>query len=462
MLRLRSGGEVLLALALLAPASACENSRELPITVILPADTSDYTQADNASIIVQPTGDLFSFSVDGLEFALELEGPPNTSLQQLELYLARGDDLIAWGSTVPFATAGADLGLALFLGRPGQLSTWPDQLDSPDPDLLAAEAPGRGMLLVQSDGDTFLLNHFTLELEAGARLPDTSGIAQDDGGLFAAANGSVVRLAYEQSDPRAWRYDPSADAWDELTVDGADEIGARPGAVAMPTPDQTRLFLLGGGGALDGVALDLLPNEAGTLAAAPVADFALDGPRDVATGLWLARDDEPTADLLLVGGSSSGPIAQLGSSNTSTGPELDWQGLACAQLAQDTGGGGATDVHVLCVGGLLDGLASADALHLTIQADSVTIEQRPDFLPSALPDPILAEDDLALYAQGEGRWFRIDREDESVSEPESAPLRARGGHLVSLANSVTFQVGGTDQDGVALDRWQVFTPAIEP
>src|SRR5690606_10203053 len=147
---------------------ACESAQQLPITVILPADQSELERADNASIVMRPSGEVFSFPVDGLEFRLELEGEPSTQIQQLELYLADGEELLAWGSTAAFATAGPDIGLALCLGRPGLLSTWPEGLDVPDPDLLATEALARGMLMVQSDGDTFLLNHYTLALEAGS------------------------------------------------------------------------------------------------------------------------------------------------------------------------------------------------------------------------------------------------------------------------------------------------------
>ncbi|PRP90849.1 hypothetical protein ENSA5_60990 [Enhygromyxa salina] len=448
-----------LGLALtLAGASACESPRELPITVILPADTSDYERADNASLVMRPSGDAFSFGVDGLDFSLELEGEPSTSLQQLELYLADGDELLAWGSTVPFATAGADVGLALFLGRPGLLSTWPEVLDTPDPALLAAEAIGRGMLMVQADGDTFLLNHYSLALEAGSRLPDTVSFGADDGGLFSAADGAVVRMAWEQLEPTAWRYDPSADAWSELSVDGAAEIGARPGASVLVDPDRTRLYLLGGGGLLDGVAIDLLPDDDGVLAAAPVADLVLDAPRVGAAALWIATDDDPTADVLLVGGEEAGPLALLTSAGASVGPSLAWRDLACA--IQNPG---ADAVTVLCLGGSIDGSPTADAASIeVIVGGSAEVEIRESFLPLALPDPLIFADDFALYAQGEARWLRIARDDASVSEPNSAPLRASGGHLASLANGVTFVLGGVDQGGVALDRWQVFTPAIEP
>lgn len=449
-------------------ASACETARELPVTVILPADVSEYTRADNASLVMRPSGDVFSFGVDGLDFTLELEGAPTTEAQQLELYLADGDELLAWGSTVPFATAGPDEGLALFLGRPGVLSSWPDLLDTPDPQLLGAQAIGRGMLLVQADGDTFLLNHYTLSLESGSRLPDTASFAGDpssnEGGLFSAANGTVVRLGWEQQDPAAWRYDPSDDTWAELSIASGTQVGGRMGAAVLTDPDATRVYLLGGGGSTNGVSIDLVADEQGVLAAAPVADFTLDAPRDGATALWIPTAEDPTADVLLVGGEDDGPLALLASTGASVGPSLAWRGLACAiQTPTDpTDMDTQPEVTVLCVGGSIDDVPTADAASIeVIPGGAAQVETHESFLPVALPDPLMFSDTTALYTQGQGRWFRIARDDQSVSEPSSSPPRASGGHLVSLANGVTFLVGGVNQDGAALDRWQVFTPALD-
>jgi uncharacterized protein (TIGR00251 family) len=456
--------------SLLALAPACENPRELPITVILPADTNGYERADNATVIMRPSGDTFVFTdnVDGLDFRLELEGEPTSETQQMELYLADGETLIAWGSTASFSTGGPDVGLAVFLGRPGLLSTWPDTLDTPDPNVLACEALGRGMLLVEGDGDTYLLNHYSLELESGEPLPASESFASDDGGLFSAADGSVVRLGFEQVDPLAWRYDPSSDAWTELEVDAATDIGPRPGAAVLPDPDRSRVYLLGGGGVTDAVAIDLVADDDDRLGAAPVSAFELDLPRDHATALWIPRADNPTAEVLLVGGgpvdvdmvgmiSMPIPVVTLASTGQSVGPSLAWRDLACAIESQDE-----NLTTVLCVGGTIDDLPTADALRIEIAGGSATVEALTNFLPTPLPDPRLFSDDFALYAQGEARWFRISRDDGNVSEPESAPLRGAGGSCVGLSNGVTFLVGGVDRDGAALDRWQVFTPAITP
>nr|WP_217910148.1 DUF167 domain-containing protein [Pseudenhygromyxa sp. WMMC2535] len=458
----------LLTLSASVGPAACTEARELPITVLLPADTSDLERADNASLILRPGGDPYTFAVDGTSFTLELEGEPSTTLQQLELYLAEGDSLLAWGSTPSFATAASveEDALALFLARPGRLSTWPEALETPDPDLLATVAAGRGMLLVESDGDTYLLNHFTLELETGARLPDSVDFGVEDGGLFTASDGGVIRLAYEDLAPQAWRYEPSDDTWTELSVDGSDEIGPLPGAAVLVDPDQTRIYLLGGGEHTDAVAIDLLVDDEGTLAAAPVADFALDRPRPGAVALWLPSADDPIADALIVGGGeadSTGAPAVLASTGEGFGEDLGLlTGHACALLRGPSldEPGADEQSRVLCVGGTLDDLSSDAGLFLDPASAQTSLVS--GFLPVAMADPLLLADDLALYAQGESRWFRIDRSEESVSEPESSALRAHGGHSVSLATGATFLVGGVDGDDTALDRWQVFMPAIDP
>src|SRR5690606_38342564 len=96
-------------------------------------------------------------------------------------------------------------------------------------------------------------------------------------------------------------YDPASDVWSELSVDGSADIGLRPGAAVLADPDRSRVYLLGGGGATDAIAIDLLAGEDGSLAAAPVSAFELDAPRDHATALWIPQADNPTADVLLVG-----------------------------------------------------------------------------------------------------------------------------------------------------------------
>jgi hypothetical protein len=75
---------------------------------------------------------------------------------------------------------------------------------------------------------------------------------------------------------------------------------------------------------------------------------------------------------------------------------------------------------------------------------------------------MLLSDGLALYALGEGRWFPIARADATVENSEFNALRARAGHSVLLSSGATFVVGGVGTDDAALDRWQVFLPALAP
>ena len=445
--------------AALSCLAGCNEARELPITVLMPEETSDLERADNASLVLRPSGEVHTFTVDGLDFELELEGEPNTQVQQLELYLAEGDELLAWGSTVDFATAGPDIGMALFLGRPGLLSTWPERLEAPDPNLLAAEALGRGMLLVQADGDTFLLNHYTFLLEPGARLPDTTDFEPGDGALGSAADGAVVRMAWELGEPHAWRYDPSADSWAELPIVEPAGLAPRPGAAPLLDPDRTRVYLLGGGGATDAIAIDLIPSpDSGEVGWGPVDEFELDVPRDGATAMWLPSEDNPTADVLLAGGGDAAiPVFVRASTGVSVGPEALWLELACA-IQRDE----ADARSILCLGGSRDGASTADALVLSLSEGGEAVELHESFLPVALDDPMIVSDETALYAQGNERWFRIDRATGELDEPDSAPLRARGGHWVRLANDATFLVGGVAEDGTPLDHWQVFMPAVSP
>lgn len=445
-------------IGVLACATACESSRELGVAVLLPEESAEFQRADNASLVLEPGTESVSFPVNGLDFSLEVERTPDATPRRLELYLAEGDELLAWGSTAPFTLDGPDADLALFLGRPGLLSTWTAEVADPDEGLLACRAAGRGMLLLESDGDTSLLNEFTLGIEAGAEL-DVE-LDATDGGLFSASDGSVVRLTWEQGPAAAWRYDPSDDQWTTLEVDAAAMIGPRPDAAWLIDPDLSRVYLLGGGDRTDAVAIDLIADADDRLAVAPVDDFVLDAARPGATALWLPDLDDPIADALVVGGSDlSLPIVWLASTGASSGPAHAWIDPACAVRVAATETQAPT---VLCVGGSLDGQPTAIAMHASFAEGTPTIEVIESFLPVALPDPMLLADDFALYALGEGLWFPITREDAIVQVSEFEPLRARGGHSVLLASGATFVVGGVGTDDVALDRWQVFMPAVTP
>lgn len=445
-------------LAPLALTTGCESSRELAVRVILPEESDEFDRANNASLVLQPGNETVSFAVDGLDFSLEVEREPDATPRKLQLYLAEDDELLAWGSTASFTLDGGDADLALFLGRPGRLSTWPSEIADPDADLLASRAPGRGMLLLESDGDTSLLNEFTLDLEPGAEL-DVE-LAAADGGLFPASDGTLVRMTWELGPAAAWRYDPGEDRWDTLEIDAAADIGPRPDAAWLLDPDLGRLYLIGGGERTDAVAIELVADADDRLGAAPVDDFVLDAPRPGAVASWLPSADDPSADALLVGGTDpSLPIAWLASASASFGPAHAWIDPACAmRLAASED----DPLTVLCVGGSLDGQPSAAAMHASFADGPPLIDVVESFLPIPLPDPMLLSDESALYALGEGRWFPIDRATATVENSDFNALRARAGHSVLLSSGATFVVGGVGTDDAALDRWQVFMPAITP
>ncbi len=445
-------------LASLACTAACESSRELAIAVVLPEESSEYERANNASLVLQPGNETVTFAVEGLDFSLEVERVPDSTPRKLQLFLAEDDELLGYGSTASFTLDGSSVDLALFLGRPGLLSTWPRTIADPDPGLLATRAETRGMLLLESDGDTSLLNEYTLGLEAGAELdakPDPN-----DGGLFTVSDGTVVRMIWEQGSAAAWRYDPGEDRWDTLEVDAAAMVGPRPGAAWLLDPDLSQLYLLGGGDHTDAVAIALLADAEGKLGAAPVDEFTLDGPRQGALAIWLPSDTNPSADALVIGGSDPAlPIAWLASLGASLGPAHAWVDPACAvRLAASE----ADPLTLLCVGGSLDGVPSGAAMHASFPSAGPSIDLVESFLPVAMPEPMLLEDDVALYALGEGRWFPIDRASATLEDSDFIALRARAGHSVLLSSGDTFVVGGVGTDDTALDRWQVFTPALSP
>ncbi len=446
----RLGLATLAALPLFS--GACEPSqRPLGLEVVLPEDAADLEAADNLAFALDPDGLSGSLAVDGTEFELQLVLEPDLVPRTLSLYLADGEDLLAWGNSAPFFTAGEDVGMAMFLGRPGRLSTFPADLGStPDPDLLAARALGRGMLVLDGDGDTFLLNEFDLQVESGARLDGAP--APDNGMLASAEDGTVLRVAWDEG-LAVWRYEPASDTWIELALDDG-AAPARPGAAALVRDDLSRVYLLGGGGRTDGVALATVPDAEGMLDLAPIDGLELDVPRDGATASWLPGDE---AGVLLFGtGEPSVPVLYDTDRAQALGPDGPWLGGRCITLSE-------APARTLCLGGVRDGAATADALLL--DADG-TATELVGLLPVPLEDPLVFGDEGAVYAQGEGIMVRLSRavetpSAEDVETVEASALRARGGHSVALGTGASFLVGGTTTEGGAVDRWQVFQPALD-
>lgn len=447
-------------LGLFAVAVGCgSDARDLPIDVILPETSTDLEVVDNASLTLDPGGLLLTQSIDGLDFQLQVELEPDDTQRTLGLFLAEDTTLRAWGNSAPFVTAGPDVGLALFVGRPGRLSTFPRVIDDPDPDLLATNARGRGMLFMDAQGHTFLLDHGTFEIEAGSTLNDPP--SPDDGGLFSSPDGAVYRVTWADA-PAAFRYDPSTDAWAELDVRGS-ALDARPGAAYVTEVqsaddgdggelDATFVQVLGGGAHTDGVSLVLLPDA---LDVRVIDGVTLDGPRANAHATWVADGDDATADVVLFGGNEGDlPALRLALAGEAVGPTQAWSGGRCVQLRA------SSPPRMLCAGGVRDGDATSDALELRL-GDPVEAIEHPDLLGQPLADPRWLSDDGAVYAQGNEALIRVDRADLATEAVAGAALRGSGGHSVTLSTGATFLTGGVTNGGAPLSRWQVFMPTIE-
>ena len=460
------GLRALVALLLTLPA-ACADPVEVALKVILPEDAADLDRADNAALALDPDGLIINYGVDGTDFALSLELERDDVQRTLTLYLARGADLLAWGRSAPFVLARGDEPLALFLGRPGALSTFPGAIAAPEPDLLAAEAPGRGALFLAPDGGTYLFSERTLTVAAGAALDLDDLPAPSDGALIGAASGHVLRLSFAGDAPRGWGFDPGADAWTPLTFTGALDLGPRPGAAALVDAPRASLLLFGGGDRADIVEIALVPGDDGDHSITRL-DLPLDAPRPGARATWILRTGTDAGEGALLFGSDDPALPAAlflpadGAVAAPLGPPGPWQDAACAPVDLDPGE--ADPLRVICLGGVRGESATADALLLTFPppglASAIEAAVLPEWLPQAMPDPRLFADNHALYAQSGDLWLRIDRGDLTRVAAQGPARRARGGHSVSLGTGVRVLLGGIDADGDPVDRWQVFTPAL--
>jgi hypothetical protein len=455
----RRGLPALVAATLALPLTGggCESSSNLHLRVLLPEGDADLDRADNAALVLDPGGPELSYDIDGTDFSLELELELDDVQRVAYLYLARGPDLLAWGRTAPFVLAEAGEDLALFLGRPGALSTFPGAVSGAE-GMVAARARGRGMVLVADDGGTFLLSERDLGIEAGDDFPAATPPASASA-LVDAADGAVIRARWD-GDLTAWRFDPGADAWEEATLVGDGDLGAREGAASIVDASAEHLLLLGGGAVSDIVELSLVPDSDGALDVGRL-DLALDGPRPGSTAAWVVRDgtDEGEGLLLFGGDQDDLPLAYF-TAAAPAGPALRWTGAACAQIERGADADAEAILRVLCFGGLLDGSPTADAALLRVPPGGpLEVELLEAWLPEPFADPRLFTDESAIYAQSEGRWLRVDRGALTPELSATAATRATGGHSVNLGTGVTFLVGGVTAEGLPTDRWQVFTPS---
>jgi hypothetical protein len=443
-----------LALAGLVGVACQPVTTEVDIDVVVPEDADELEAANNVAAVLAPDGASYSGVADGLDFSIELELDPDDTLRTLALYLAQDDTLLAWGQTAEFTYGAAQSGIALFLGEPGALSTFPLVLDLPDDLLLAAAAPGRGVVMLSSTGATSYIDGFTLETLEADPLADPP--AADDGALVGDANGGVMRVAWA-SGLRAHRFDPGEDAWIDVEHDGADAVGDRPGAAWVVDGASQVLTLVGGGERLDVVAIDLVPRDGGTLLAGRVDVPDLDAPRAGAAAMWATREDgDDGEDIVVFGTGDARGAVWLVRAGLALGPEGPWTGGRCVQLDRGT----SESVRVLCGGGMRGDAPTGDALVLTLGADgTASALDRPALLVPPMPSPLWFVDELAVYAQGEGVLVPHDIATLTAGEPRTG-LRARGGQQVALESGATLIVGGSDPMGVPTTRIQVFTPAL--
>lgn len=431
---------------------------ELSVDVIVPEDADDLEQADNATVVLAPDGASDTVVADGLDFSISFDLEPDDTVRDLELYLANDETLLAWGRTPSFTYGGIGDGLAVFLGRPGALSTFPQVLDLPDDQLLATYCPGRGAVLLASDGAASFVDGFSMQLFEASPMEDPP--MPGDGVLVGDALGGAIRVRF--SSLHAWRYDPGDDEWIELELDGAGELGSRGGASWLVDADGAVLSLFGGGDATDVVAIDLVPRDDGTGTRASVVEgLALDAPRVGARATWVTRTDGDAAeDSLVFGtGTSELPVVFLVQRAVALGPLGRWTGGGCVQL--DPGAADA-DVRVLCGGGVRDDTPVADGVLVTVPKEGEpTAVELPALLDRAMADPLWLADEVAVYAQGEGVLLPIDPATLQVGAPTAA-LRQGGGQLVPLEGGATLLVGGRDLASVPTTRIQVFTPNLPP
>lgn len=450
-------------LACLLVLAACESQYNFPMKVVLPDDQDELARADNLTLSLDPQGIQVNYEVDGVDFNVGIELEPDNQTSTLAVYLAEGTELLAWGRSAPFVLAAPQDDLAVYLSPPGALSTFPGKIGSPDPAVLAAPVLGRGMLLFNSDGATGLFNSFTLGTEVGATLkPEGELPAADDGALVPDSRGNAWRVAWAES-LRAFIYTPGDDLWSIAEFTGAD-AGARAGAAHRVDASLERLLVFGGGEQRSVLEIDLRPDDADTYTVTELP-LQLDSPRRGATAMYVLRSEgDADEGVVLVGGDDpAAPAAMFlrdDDTSVSFGDAVAWTGLACAQVERDADAD--TTVRVLCLGGLREGAATADAIVLNFPpgAAEPSLLPLPAFLPEPTADPRLFEDDAAIYAQSGPLWLRIDREDLTRQSLTGPSPRVRGGHSISLSTGATFLVGGWTGDDRPVDHWHVFMPSL--
>lgn len=434
-----------LLLLAIAPLGCGDISSEVAISFERPRDDGPLDTVDNATLSLSPDGFTEQFAIDGADASFEFELPPDDVSRSLSVFFARGETLVAYGSTPPFTFAGAaGAGVVVFLGYPGTLATLDRDFDLPDASTVLAASPGRGAVALAADGTAVFLDAYTFDLVPIAPYPDTVPDATD--GVFVGDDsGSVTRVRFEASIGAA-RYVYGTDSWSTVSD---EDMPPRPGAAAWYEPSTARVFVAGGG-ELTSILQVEVATEDTTLPTFGELDTNLDGPR--VGGALIGRDTQGVGGLLAFGGDDpSLPLAYaVGSGEGSGSAGLAWTDARCTTL---------DGARSLCAGGSIDGTTTAEGALVDTSA-GLEVTRLPDLLPIPMREVVWLEDDAAVYAQGEARLVRVDRATLEVSEPLGSPQRAAGGGAAVLPTGVTLLAGGEAADGSATDVWQLFSPAL--
>ncbi len=417
---------------------------EVAITFERPRDDGPLSSVDNVTVSFTPDGFTEQFAIDDADSSFEFELPPDDVSRRLSVFFARGEELVAYGTTPPFTFAGAaGAGVAVFLGYPGTLATLDRDFDLPDVSTVLASSPGRGVVALASDGTAVFLDAYTYALIPIASYPDTVPAATD--GVFVGdETGSVTRVHFEETVGAA-RYVYGTDSWSTVST---EDMPARPGAAAWYDASTGQVFVAGGGEQTSLLQVEVTSEDT-TLPTFAEVDARIDGPR--IGGALLGRDGRGVDGLIAFGGEDpSLPLAYaVATTEASSTRGLAWTGARCITL---------DDARSLCAGGAIDGETTADGA--LVDGTALEVTRLSDLLPVPMRDVVWLEDDDAVYAQGEARLLRLDRTSLEVSEPLGSPERATGGGAASLPTGVTLIAGGEAADGSATDVWQLFSPAL--
>ncbi len=429
-----------------APLACGDITSEVAISFERPRDDAALSGVDNLTVSLTPDGFTEQFAVDASDASVAFELPPDDVSRSLSVFFSRGEDLVAYGRTPPFTFAGAaGAGVAVFLGYPGTLATLDREFALPDASTLIASSAGRGAIALGSDGSAVFLDAYTYGLVPIAAFPEPTPAAQD--GVFVGdASGSVTRISYAER-VAATRYVYGTDAWTHVSL---EDTPPRPQAAAWFDPEAEHVYIAGGGEQTSVLRVEVASTDSGVPTITEL-NLELDGPRRAGTlfgragagedGLVAFGGDDPTLPLVRVVGSGQ-----------STEPQgLAWTDARCVAL---------DETRTLCAGGSIDAETTAQGVIVDTADAEPTVSRLPELLPIPMREVLWLVDTGAVYAQGEGRLVRFDRETLERAEPPQNPLRAIGGGAANLPTGVTIIAGGADTDGAATDAWQLFSPEL--